>query len=350
MRIMTYMGPRQLRVSEVEDPELKENEIRIETLFSGISHGTEMNVYRGLAPYFRRRQDGELRLFKPAADNERWTYPVRSCDPGVWYMGYASVGKVAEVGSDVTLIRVGDIVYADAPHQSQIIRKETEVVKLPGTVKPEHGVFFTNLMTTFNGILDSNIKLGDTVVVSGLGVLGQLLVQMAQLSGAFQTYGIDVFEKRGEVAIANGADMVFNPQHGADIAHEIRKRTDHRGADVVLEASGSGKALQEAIRIAAPDTSVIALGWYQGFRHDLDLSEEFHANRITIKSSQTGGVNVEFRHLWNFKRKQQAVVELLSRLKLDNLITHKIPYENVADAYEMVDQTPSEVIQVVLTY
>lgn len=350
MRIMTYTGPRQLRVSEVEDLELKENEIRIETLFSGISHGTEMNVYRGLAPFFRRRMNEEVRLFKPAADNEKWTYPVRSCDPGVWYMGYASVGRIAEVGRDVTLIQVGDIVYADAPHQSQIIRKETEVVKLPGTVKPEHGVFFTNLMTTFNGILDSNIKLGDTVVVSGLGVLGQLMVQLAKLSGAFKTYGVDLFEKRGEVATANGAERVFNPRHGADIAHEIRKLTDNRGADVVIEASGSSKALQEAIRIAAPDTSVIALGWYQGFCHDLDLSEEFHANRITIKSSQTGNVNAEFRHLWNFKRKQQAAVELLSRLKLDNLITHRIPYDHVAEAYEMIDQAPSDIIQVVLTY
>ena len=78
--------------------QLKENEVRIQTLYTGISHGTEMSVYRGIAPFFERTKDGHYGIFRPAEEKEKWSYPVRSCDPGVWYMGYACVGEVIEVG------------------------------------------------------------------------------------------------------------------------------------------------------------------------------------------------------------------------------------------------------------
>lgn len=108
---------------------------------------------------------------------------------------------------------------------------------LPKEIPAEKGILFTNLITAYNGIMDTHINLGDTVVVSGLGVIGQLLVQMAKMSGAFKVYGIDVLEKRRKAALENGADEVFDPTAG-DVAMEIRKRTNNRGADKVIEASG----------------------------------------------------------------------------------------------------------------
>jgi threonine dehydrogenase-like Zn-dependent dehydrogenase len=162
MKVMVYEGPRKVRLVEIENSELHDNEVRIQTMYTGISHGTEMNFYRGTA-----------QLFKKGNNGKGIPYPIRSCDPGVWYMGYANVGKVVEVGAAVNEIKVGDIVYSNAPHQSQIIEPESAAIKIPQNVKPECAIFFTNLMTAYNGILDSRIKLGDTVVVSGLGVLGQ---------------------------------------------------------------------------------------------------------------------------------------------------------------------------------
>lgn len=350
IKVMVYDGPRKLRIEEVEGAKINGNEVRIQTLFSGISHGTEMSVYRGVAPFFRRKNDKSIRLFRPAEDNEMWSYPVRSSNPGVWYMGYANVGRIIEIGNEVEGLKVGDIVYSHAPHQSQIVKAYDQVVKLPEDIKPEHGIFFTNLMTTFNGILDTRIKLGDTVAVSGLGVLGQLSLQMVKMSGAFNAIGIDQIEKRLEVALANGADKVYNPKICSDIAYEIRMLTEKKGADAVIEVSGNHKALKEAIRIAAPDTTVTALGWYQGLCSDLDLSEEFHHNRVTIRSSQSGHLDPEISHMWDFKRKQATCMGLLRRLKLDNLITHRVPYDNAADAYELIDKNPNDIIQVVLTY
>ena len=268
----------------------------------------------------------------------------------VFGMGYANVGKVIEVGKNIKNIKIDDIVYSNAPHQSQVIKKENEVIKLPKSIKPEIGIFFTNLMTAYNGILDTNIKLGDTLVVSGLGVLGQLVAQMAKKSGAFNVFGIDLLEKRIDTALINGLDKGYNAKTCDDIALKIRKETNNLGADAVIEVTGNQKALNEAIRIAASDTTITALGWYQGQCVNLNLSEEFHHNRISINCSQTGAINPSIRHMWDYKRKEETCLKLLEQLKFDNLITHKIPYENLAKAYEMIDSNDKDIIQVVLTY
>lgn len=350
MKVMIYEGPKKLCIKEVEDYPIKEDEVRIQSMYSGISHGTEMSVYRGNAPFFRSKLDWNSRLFLQAQENDTWNYPIRSCDPGVWYMGYSNVGRIIETGTTVKGFKNGDIVYSNAPNQTQVIRKYDQIIKLPENIKPENGVFFTNMITTFNGILDTRIKLGDCVAVSGLGVLGQLAVQMVKLSGAFSVYGIDMYDKRLEAALKNGADAVFDPKKTKDIAMDIRKMSGNKGTDAVIEVSGSSKALNEAIRIAAPDTTVTALGWYQGQCSDLNLSEEFHHNRITLKCSQTVFIDPKLSHMWDHKRKERVCLDLLGKLKLDNLITHCIPYENAAEAYEMIDSKPGEIIQVVLVY
>ena len=105
-----------------------------------------------------------------------------------------------------------------------------------------------------------------------------------------------------------------------------------------------------SIRIAAPDTTITAVGWYQGFCEALNLSEEFHHNRVAIRGTHTVGISPDIRHMWNVERKERTCLELLSRLKLDNLITDRVPYERIADAYRAIDAHPERSIQAVLSY
>ncbi len=350
MKIMIYDAAKTLRVDTAEDKKPQKGQVVIKTLVSGISHGTEMNIYRGAAPFFRRKYNAETRLFEQAQSTETWGYPVRSCDDGVWYMGYAAVGEIVEKADDVQDFEVGDIVYSAAPHQSHSVSNASDIISLKDVSDPKHAIFFTNLMTSYNAVLDGKIKLGDTVVVSGMGVLGQMIAQLAKLNGAFKVYVIDTIDKRLHAALENGADKAFNPKTCDDIALEIRKLTDNRGADVVFEVSGNAVALNEAIRIAAPETAVVAVGWYQGEIKGLDLSEEFHHNRISIKQTQTNHMAPEYSHLWDNARRSESCVKLLSMLKLDNLISHRIDFDDVASAYKMVDETPQDIIQVMLTY
>lgn len=349
MKAMMYRGPKDLEIIEVPKLPMGDGQIRLKSICSGVSHGTEMNIYRGLAPFFRKKQDPKTRLFLSAKEDEVWEYPVKSCDPGVWYMGYACVGEVIEVGKAVKNICIGDIVACSAPHQEENVIPAEAAVVLPKNIPAKKGVLFTNLITAYNGIMDARINLGDIVVISGLGVIGQLLVQMAKMSGAAKVYGIDGLEKRRQAALENGCDEVFDPASGEDIALEIRKRTKNRGADKVIEASGNAKALNEAIRIAAPETTVTALAWYQGALSAVDLSEEFHHNRIGIKQSQTGAVDPSYANLWDYERRVETCVGILEKLKTDNLFT-EYAYEHIREAYGTIDKSPEKVIQAVITY
>ena len=350
MKILVSTGPKELHVETIPSPEhIPADSIRVKTLYSGISHGTEMGIYQGTVPQFQKKRDPATGLF--LKDSEAtFKYPFRSCDPGVWYLGYSNVGRVLEVGKDISDFKIGDIVYTHGPHQSEVIvRADDQVVKIPAGVDPKHAIVLTNLITTHNGILDSNIKLGDVVVVFGLGVLGQLYAQLAKMSGAAKVYGVDVIDKRLAAAKSNGCDEVFNSAT-TDVALAIRNLTGGKGPDVVAEVSGNAAALNEAIRTAAIDTTVTVLGWHKNNLGAVNLAGEFHHNRIGIKQSQSGRVNPAFSALWTRSRRAEFCQKLLSKLQLDNIITHVVPYENVAEAYALIDQHPEEVIQVVLSY
>ncbi len=348
MRIAKYLAAKKLVVEDIPmNKVMGDLDVHIRSLYSGISHGTEMNVYRGVAPFFSKQQDPVTRLFVDAQDDQKWEYPIRSCDPGVWYLGYSLVGEVISVGKSVTNVKVGDVVYCNASHQSEHILPASAVMRLPNGLDPKYGTVLTNLMTAFNGILDSSIKLGDVVVVSGLGIMGQMLCQMALMSGG-EVYGIDVIAGRRQAAIDNGVAGVFDPR-SCDVAAEIRKVTENRGADVVIEASGNSAALNEAIRIVAPERTVVALSWYQGTTA-INLADEFHHNRVKIKCSQTNFTAPEFAQIWPFERKENFCVNLLPQLELKNLITNVYDFSEIATAYSTIDLHPQDVIQCVLRY
>lgn len=349
MKIMVYDGPKKIRVEEVSSMPLNDVSVRIKSMYSGLSHGTEMCVYRGQAPFFKGVIDSKTNLYKEADEKHVWNYPIRSSDEGVWYMGYALVGTVIEIGSKVKSVKEGDIVYSSSPHQSEVVVPESDVIKLPDNIPPEHGVFFTNIMTVHNAILDSKIKLGDVIFISGMGVLGQLAVQMAKMSGAFRVYGMDIIDKRLSIAKENGLDRSFNPNSCKDIALAVRKFTNNKGPDVVLEISGNDKALYESLRVAPLDGLVVAVSWYMGRLASVDMST-LHSARVGFKHSHTSSISPEFRHLWDDKRRKDVCLEMLPSLNLSNVITHRIPHSNIAEAFRIVDENPEDILQVVLTY
>ena len=121
----------------------------------------------------------------------------------------------------------------------------------------------------------------------------------------------------------------------------MRERTGGRGADVVIEASGAYAALQEAIRTAAPNTTVVALSWYGGTGGALALSDEFHHNRITIRSSQVGGIAPELSATHSLSRRAEQILDWFGELQLDPLLTI-VPFDDAAAAYQLIDQRGDE--------
>lgn len=332
-------GPRRVEVREVNVSAPAPGQVQIVTLFSGISAGTEMNVYRGRAPQWELHRDPDTALFSRAHGPD-WTYPL--------VYGYANVGRVVELGEGVATPSVGDVVFSYSPHQGVVLASAGSTVPIPKGVEPRLGVLNANLNTALNGVLDARPSLGDVVVVSGLGVIGLLVTQLVRKAGAGMVVGVDTVESRRQLAIRFGADTVVDPREG--VAESVRGLTQNRGADIVIEVSGAAPALNEAIRTVGFAGRVIALSWYGGTFETLNLAGEFHHNRPRVISSQVGSVNPDLGPLWNVDRRQQVATQLFGQLELAPLFTHEFPIGRAPAAYAAVDAGGAGLVQCVLTY
>lgn len=355
-QILVITAPRQLATLTRRLSEPGPDEVLVKTLFSGISHGTEMNVYRGLAPQWSKRYDRDLRLFLPAAPEAQAPVPER----GYWTAadthwgyplayGYANVGRVIGRGSAVRHLHEGDLVYAYQPHQTAYVAPAASVIRLPELANPAAGVLYSNLNTAYGGVLDADIRLDDTVVVFGQGLVGLLVTQYLRRTAARRIITVERIPARQQLSTQLGADACLDPAQ-VDVALAVRERTAGRGADVVIEASGAYAALQEAIRTAAPNTTVVALSWYGGTGGALALSDEFHHNRITLRSSQVGGIAPELAATHSLSRRAEQILDWFTELELDRLLTTSLPFAAAADAYQLIDQHSEDAIQVVLQY
>lgn len=344
-QVVVFIAPQQLTIKEIEDRPLTEHEVRLRTLYSGISAGTELTAYRGSNPYLHKRWDDARRLFVPDAETSLH-FPVVG-------FGYEECGEVVEVGTAVTKVQVGDRIYGTWGHRTHHIVTEDYAAQriLPQNLDPILGIFSHMGAIALNGVLDAAIRIGETVAVFGLGTPGQMIAQLAKRSGA-QVIGVDPIDLRRDIACRLGAvDEALSPSDGA-VAERIRDLTDGRGADVCIEASGAYAALHEAIRSAAYSAKVVTLGFFQGEGAGLRLGEEFHHNRINLVCSQIYGVNPELSYRWNRERLVQTAMQLQAQgvLNLRPIITHVLPFTDAAEAFRLCDLEPHKTIQVVLDF
>lgn len=318
-------------------PSVGPGDIRVRAVASGLSHGTEMLVYRGQIP---AGLDLDLPAFQGSFD-----FPIK--------YGYASVGRVVEAGSQVRDLRVGDLVFVHHPHQSEYVvpaapQTGPAPVRLPDTLEPEIGVFTANLETAINVMLDAAPRLGERVVIFGQGVVGLLLTQLARRAGASLIVAVEPLSLRQNLSRIAGADVVLSPQD--DLSVQIWRLTDGVGADLALEASGNPTALQGAIDSVACQGTVVVCSWYGVKAVTLGLGGAFHRRRVRVVSSQVGLIDPCLSPRWTHARRLALARDLLADLSLAPLITHRIPFADAARAYALVDEHPEEVVQVVLTY
>lgn len=342
-RVVVFSQPRTVGFESYEDRPLESHEVRLRTLYSGISAGTELTAYRGSNPYLHKQWDSARKLFIPA-EQPTLTYPVSG-----W--GYEEVGEVIELGSEVRDVSVGNVIYGTWGHRTHhIIQEEYARDRVqPDGLDPIFGIFSQIGSIALNGIHDARIRIGETVAVFGMGTLGQIAGQLARMSGAY-VIGIDRFEKRLEVARQSGAaDLALNAGEG-EVAERIRSVTDRRGADLAIEVTGSTIALNEAVRSVAYSARVVALGFFQGESSGLFLGEEFHHNRVNIVGSQIFGTDPELTYRWNRLRLVQTFMRLQADgvIDLKPVISHVIPFEDAGEAFRILDQEPENALQIVL--
>jgi len=341
--LVRFTSPRNAEIIEQPDARPAPGEVVITTRYSGISAGTELTAYRGTNPYMSHRWDADSRLFVEGEPTH--SYPLDG-----W--GYEEVGEITAVGEDVDRELVGRLVWGAWGHRSSAVRTAewVEPRMMPASNDDAVGIFAKIGAIALNAVLDADIHVGETVVVFGAGVPGQIVAQLARLNGAHVVV-VDLMPQRRDLAMTLGAHETLDPRV-TDVATRVKQLTGGRGADVAIEISGSYQALHDAVRAVAYSSRVVAAGFYQGGGTPIRLGEEFHHNRVAVVGSQISGVAPSLQHRWNEIRMSQTVLQLEStgRLQLAPLVSHLIDARDAVRAFEMLDEAAADVMQVVLDY
>jgi 2-desacetyl-2-hydroxyethyl bacteriochlorophyllide A dehydrogenase len=351
-RTLVLDGPRRLRLCEDGSRPLRAGEVRLRARLSGISHGTELSLYRGTSAFADKVFDRGLRAFVAPQAGSVAAYPVA--------LGYEMVAEVVEAAPDVTEVTVGDLVHTGTPHQEETVLDVAAslaatypLVRLPTAERPERALFISLAAVALQAVHDAEIKLGDAVSVHGLGAIGLLAVQMCRLEGIQNVIGVDPDPKRRKLATGVGASHVLDPAAEAPVGLRVRELNDGAGADVAIEVSGSDRGLQDALAAAGLGGTVVAAGFYQGGAANLRLGEEFHHNRLSLIAS-IGAWGVPDRHapLWNRRRVLATATRLLysDRVSVEGLLARTFPFDQAPAAYRWLDQHPQEAVKVALAY
>ncbi|KYH37624.1 MAG: hypothetical protein AYL29_004080 [Candidatus Bathyarchaeota archaeon B24] len=268
------------------------------------------------------------------------------------YPGYSNVGVVEEVGEKAEGFKPGELVVSSAPHSSYVLAQSSSVLKVPEGLSAEEASFFNLASIALQGVRKGFIELGNSVVVVGQGLIGQLAVQLARLSGGFPVIAVDLVDWRLEVSAKHGADHVVNPSK-VDAVEEVRRLTDGKGADVVIEATGNPEAIPMALDMAGRLGRVVILGSPRGVS-TVNFYMPVHRRGLVIIGAHTNvrPSHESLPHYWTDIDDKRLVLKLMAdgRLRVRDYISLKLPVENAPDAYRLLMEHKERVLGVLLCY
>lgn len=287
--------------AHTETPELM---AEVETLYSGISRGTEALVFSNQVP------ESEAQRMRAPFQQGEFPYPVK--------YGYSNVGRVVRGPEEL----VGKTVFCLFPHQSRYRVPVSALLPLPEEVPASRAILAANMETAINGLWDGQPRVGDRIAVIGLGVVGLLVAWLASRIPGTRVTAVDINPARADVAKALGL-------HFQSYCHQ----DDH---DLVFHASGHAAGLETALSIAGMEGRIIEMSWYGRQTVPLSLGQGFHARRLTIRSSQVGHLNPAQQPRWSHSERLSLALSLLQDNRLDALVSGESPFEDLPDTMTML--------------
>jgi predicted dehydrogenase/threonine dehydrogenase-like Zn-dependent dehydrogenase len=345
-----------IKVVDVPAPGVNANTILVRVDHSCISVGTEIaGVKAAREPLYRRalRQPEKvlraIALFREkglAATVDR----IRSAGSGV-PLGYSAAGTVVACGADVQLFGVGDRVACAgsgiANHAELIEVPVNLAVKIPAAVDTAGASTVALGAIALQGVRRATPALGETVLVVGLGILGQLTVQLLKSNGC-KVIGADLVEQRAQIGLAAGMDQAANPGSDNYLA-EILRLSNGYGVDAVIvtAATPDSRVINDAIRACRRKGRVIIVG---DVGLDIDRSE-LYAREIDLLISTSYGpgrydatYELEGRDYplpyvrWTENRNMEAYLDLLAtgKVRLELIPTQISNIDTAVDAYRNI--------------
>ncbi|HAA74738.1 TPA: hypothetical protein DCE37_06440 [Candidatus Latescibacteria bacterium] len=320
---------RQMEVESFELGDVPDDGILVENEYTAVSIGTEI---------YNWTHGGE-----PGSEGR---FPRTT--------GYCNVGRVLEVGRDIDHVQVGDRVSGQGNHASHgILRARSGFQVVPGDVGSKSAAFMVMAAIALHGVRVAQIELGSSVVVFGLGLVGQLCGQFSQLSGAAPLIGVDLDEFRIDKAIHHGCDMGINPGHVDDLREVIFEKCPEDGANIILECTGLPVVYPQAVSLACLGGKMVAVGSPRG-SVEMDFLKDVHLREVSIlgahqpKTPDTD--HIYYR--WTKDRERALVMRLMAtdRLPVSHLVTHEFAPQDCQDVYTMLADAPKDVLGVLFRW
>lgn len=340
-RELIAAAPRTPALVEYREPDLGAGQVRLRSLLSVVKHGTELRAFRADTRDATAPFDRELRMHLPGERPDPFPHPL----------GNQGVARVMRTGTGAERFRPGDLVFGPLPIRETHTVAEESLQPAPAGAAPEALLCWDPASVALCGIHDSGIRVGDRVLVTGLGAIGLMAAQLARLQGASWVACSDPIAKRRTLAAAHGADLVIDPAAG-DAGLIVKQRSGSRGADVSIEASGSYAGLHDALRATAYGGTVVSIAYYTGSAGALHLQGEWHRNQLTLISSRNVNAPLRADPRWTSDRLHRQAVDLLAagRLRADGVLDPIVPFERSADAYREIDRNPGAGIKLAVRY
>ena len=365
-----FLQKGKVHLQEVDIPAFDKKSVLVKVEYSFISSGTELatlqaseksltekflansknNIEKVIGAVKENGLGGTIALVKSKRDNFA-------------SVGYSCSGKIIAVGQEVEKFKVGDYVACGgagfANHAQVISVPQNLAVKISNDSFLKHASLTTIGAIAMQGIRRANLNLGEKVCVFGLGLIGQITVQLAKLSGC-QVIGVDLAPERMQLAKELGADFVFNPIE-VDLKNELDFLTSHYGVDatIITAASCCGIVIDQAMDVTRRKGRVVLVGDVK-----LDFSREaFYSKEIDFliscsygpgrydKSYEIEGKDYPYSYVrWTENRNMQLFVDLLedNKILIEPLISHEFELQNAQKAYDFLQKSKS--LGIVLSY
>ena len=347
-----------VKVFDAPRPALPDGCIRVRTLYSAISAGTEggkvITGKKSLIGKAKAKPDQAKQAIQMARSLgiRNTILKVRSKLEGAQPLGYSLCGEVIEVSESATDFKIGDIVACAgggyANHADEAVIPLYLAVRLPLGVDPSKAAYATIASIALQGVRLAEPTIGEKAVVIGLGIVGQLAAQILKANGCM-VFGTDLDEKQVELALSS-CSVDEGAVSGRDaVSSLVSDFTRGRGADITIICAGtsSNQPVELAGEITRKKGRVIVVGAV-----GMDIPrEDYYRKEISFTVScsygpgrydpayEEGGIDYPYPYVrWTEGRNMEAVLDLMAKGTLDpsKVTTHTVPFKNAPDAYEMI--------------
>lgn len=370
LQLAQYLRDGRMELMEVPLPALKPGYVLVKNHHSAISSGTEGRTVRdaraGLVGKAFARKDDVKKVVetvrKQGLSQAKKLVSDRLGTP--LPLGYSCCGEVMEAAADVRGMQAGDMVACaglHAAHAEVVAVPHLFCAKLPAGVSSNHAAFATLGAIAMQAFRQAGLHIGEHAVVIGLGLVGQIVVQICAAAGVNCT-GVDLLKEKGETAVQGGASSAFLADDPT-LEEAVLRSTGGLGADAVIICASSDSTMpvnmagilcREKGRVVLAGNAPSGFDRKNYYRKELSLhmSTSYGPGRYDPLYEEQGVDYPAARVRWTAQRNMQAYLGLLASGKLhpELLLSHRFAFQHAPDAYELLLKNASDVLGILLEY